>query len=203
MEVVGFADNGLEAVERAEVLKPDVVLMDVRMPLLDGVEATRRIVEQDRQESSDCAVLILTTYRADEAVRGALRAGASGFVLKDAAPDELLAAVRAVANGEAWLDPAVAKQLLVEFMGRPEAAVPAAGRLASLTPREREVLILIAHGMTNTAVAEHLVVAEATVKTHLNRVLVKLGLHDRAQAVTAAYQSGLVAPNDPLPARRL
>lgn len=201
IEVVGVADNGRQAVERAQDLQPDVVLMDVRMPVMDGVEATRQIIEHTSPSGHESAVLILSTYNADDAVRGALRAGASGFVLKDAEPDELVAAVRAVAKGDAWLDPAVAKRLLADFKGRPETAVSTAMQLDRLTPREIEVLVLIAHGLSNAAIADHLFIAEATAKTHLNRLLMKLGLHDRAQAVATAYRSGLVAPNDPLPSR--
>lgn len=200
IETVGAAGDGAEALERVEELQPDVVLMDVRMPGMDGVEATRRIVEAT-PDGADCAVLVLTTYRADDAVRSALRAGASGFLLKDAAPDELIAAVRAVASGEAWLDPAVAKGLLNEFKGRPETPLADGSDLFRLTPREREVLVLVAHGLTNEQIAGHLVMAEATVKTHIGRVLMKLGLHDRAQAVAAAYRGRLVHPDDPLPPR--
>jgi DNA-binding NarL/FixJ family response regulator len=202
IEIVGFAGDGSEALQRVQELQPDIVLMDVRMPGTDGIEATRQIVEDVATGGPDCAVLILTTYHADEAVRGALRAGASGFLLKDAAPEELVAAIRAVSSGEAWLDPAVAKRLLEEFKGRPQTTLPSREEFSRITPREREVLVLVAHGLTNAEIADHLVVAEATVRTHVNRVLSKLGLNHRAQAVAAAYRSGLVAPDDPPPTRR-
>ena len=147
------------------------------------------------------AVLILTTYRDDDAVYGALRAGASGFILKDAVPDELIAAVRAVADGEAWLDPAVARRLLADFKG-PSLQVPPPAELSSLTRRETEVLVLVAHGLSNAEIAAWLVVSEPTVKTHFSRILLKLGLRDRAQAVAVAYRSWLVRADDPLPRRR-
>jgi DNA-binding NarL/FixJ family response regulator len=198
MEVVDVADDGSRAIEMAANLRPDVILMDVRMPGTDGVEATRHIVES---MAGSPAVLILTTFHVDTVVRAALRAGASGFVLKDAAPDELIAAIRAVAAGEAWLDPAVARDLIWEFRGRPETAIPPVAALSRMTPRELEVLILIAHGLTNHEISRHLVVAESTVKTHVNRILTKLGLHDRAQAVVTAYRTGLVEPDEPVPPR--
>jgi DNA-binding NarL/FixJ family response regulator len=190
--VVGEADDGDAAVRLATTLRPDIVLMDVRMPGLDGVGATRAIT-RDGLATHPIRVLILTTYHVDEAVYAALRAGADGFLLKDAAPDELVAAVRAVVAGEAWLDPAVARGLLAEFAARPMPNVdtPAMRRL---TPREREILILMAHGLSNAEIAERLVVGEATVKTHAGRVVMKLGVRDRTQAVVAAYQSGLVRP---------
>jgi DNA-binding NarL/FixJ family response regulator len=192
VEVVGEAGDGVEAVELTRRLKPDVVLMDVRMPGMDGVTATRQLTAGP--EPSDARVLILTTYHVDEAVYSALRAGASGFLLKDAAPQELLYAVRAVAAGEAWLDPAVARGLLDDLARRPEPATPSPAALAELTAREQEVLVLMAHGLSNAEIARRLVVGDATVKTHVGRVLMKLGLRDRTQAVVAAYQSGLVVP---------
>jgi len=198
LEVVGTAENGEQAVRLTSELTPDVVLMDVRMPDLDGIEATRRIVEGP---TATTAVLVLTTYHVDEAVTAALRAGASGIVLKDAAPDELVGAVRAVSAGDAWLDPAVAKRLLAEFTNRPEPAVPTEQEMAELTAREREVLRLVAHGLSNQEIAEFLTISENTVKTHVSRILIKLGLRDRAQAVAAAYRRHVLGPDDPLPRR--
>jgi len=198
LEVVGTAENGEQAVRLTSELTPDVVLMDVRMPVLDGIEATRRIVEGP---TATTAVLVLTTYHVDEAVTAALRAGASGIVLKDAAPDELVGAVRAVSAGDAWLDPAVAKRLLAEFTNRPEPAVPTEQEMAELTAREREVLRLVAHGLSNQEIAEFLTISENTVKTHVSRILIKLGLRDRAQAVAAAYRRHVLGPDDPLPRR--
>ena len=187
LAVVGEADDGDAAVRMASALRPDIVLMDVRMPGLDGVGATRIITRDER-----IRVLILTTYHVDEAVYAALRAGADGFLLKDAAPDELVAAVRAIVAGEAWLDPAVARGLLTEFAARPMPNVDTPAAMRRLTPREREILILMAHGLSNAEIAERLVVGEATVKTHAGRVVMKLGVRDRTQAVVAAYRSGLV-----------
>jgi DNA-binding NarL/FixJ family response regulator len=201
IEVVAVVDDGNAAVSGVHELKPDVVVMDVRMPVMDGVEATRRIIGSEPTTHPVPAVLVLTTYHVDEAVRSSLRAGASGFVLKDAAPVELVAAIHAVANGEAWLDPAVAKRLLAEFKGRPESPLPSSEQITGLTQREREVLVLIAHGLPNRAIADHLFISEATVKTHVSRVLMKMGLHDRAAAVAMAYRTGLVASDDPLPPR--
>lgn len=201
IEVVAVVDDGVAAVAGVHELKPDVVVMDVRMPVMDGVEATRRIVGSEPTSYPVPAVLVLTTYHVDEAVRSSLRAGASGFVLKDAAPVELVAAIHAVANGEAWLDPAVAKRLLAEFKGRPESPLPTSKQITGLTQREREVLVLVAHGLTNKAIADHLFISEATVKTHVSRLLMKMGLHDRAGAVAVAYRTGLVASDDPLPPR--
>jgi DNA-binding NarL/FixJ family response regulator len=176
--------------------------MDVRMPGLDGVAATQMLTDEDLNRDVDAPVkiLILTTYHVDEAVYAALRAGASGFLLKDAAPDELAAAIRAVAAGEAWLDPAVARKLLDEFAARPERQVPTPAQMKHLTTRECEVMVLVAYGLSNTEIAARLVVSEATVKTHLSRVIMKLGLRDRAQVVMAAYQNGLVKPGTTLPA---
>jgi DNA-binding NarL/FixJ family response regulator len=196
IDVVDETGDGSEAVERARLLQPDVVLMDVRMPGVDGVEATRQIAADGFSKNRDrpVKVLILTTYHVDDTVYAALRAGASGFLLKDAAPKELVSAVQAIAAGEAWLAPAVARGLLTEFAARPDPSVPTPEEMQRLTSREREVLVLVAHGLSNAEIAARLVVGEATIKTHLGRVLIKLGVRDRAQAIVAAYQSGLVKP---------
>jgi DNA-binding NarL/FixJ family response regulator len=196
IEVVGEAADGAEAVDKALQLQPDVVLMDVRMPGLDGVEATQQITEDQFSRDSDrpVKVLILTTYHLDDAVYGALRAGASGFLLKNAVPAELVRALHAVAAGDAWLDPAVARGLLNEFAARPDQARTTPVAMRQLTARERDVLILVARGLSNAEIAERLFIGEATVKTHFGRVLMKLGLRDRVQAVVAAYESGLVMP---------
>jgi DNA-binding NarL/FixJ family response regulator len=187
LEVVGEAATGAEAIEQARRLDPDVVLMDVRMPDMDGIEATRRMPHQK--------VLILTTFGLDEYIIEALRAGASGFLLKDAPVDELLSAVRAVAAGDAQLSPAVTKRLLDQVARRLPAAVDHDPKqLPELSAREQEVLRLLAVGMSNSEIAEALVVSEATVKTHVSNVLAKLGLRDRVQAVIYAYENGLVTP---------
>jgi DNA-binding NarL/FixJ family response regulator len=200
IEIVGEVDDGRQAIEQAGRLLPDVVLMDVRMPGIDGVEATRTIVEHGPAgDDTVVKVLVLTTYHVGEAVYAALRAGASGFLLKDSAPDELVAAIRAVAAGEAWLDPTVARTLLTEFAARPTPLGRTPEELRRLTPREREVLVLVAHGLSNAEIATRLIVGEATVKTHLSRIMVKLGLRDRAQAVVIAYQSGIVQPGSAPP----
>jgi DNA-binding NarL/FixJ family response regulator len=200
IEIVGAVDDGVEAIRQAHHLQPDVVLMDVRMPGLDGVEATRQIVEATATDDKLVVkVLILTTFNVGEAVYAALRAGASGFLLKDAVPDELVGAIRSVACGDAWLDPAVTRELLTEFAARPDPLRRTPEELHQLTRREQEVLILVAQGLSNTEIAEKLVVAETTVKTHLSRIMVKLGLRDRSQVVVVAYQSGLVKPGEPEP----
>jgi DNA-binding NarL/FixJ family response regulator len=191
LEVVGEAENGREAVALVERLAPDVVLMDVRMPEMDGLEATRRIV------AADCParVIVLTTYDVDESVFAALRAGASGFMLKDVRPADLVEAVRVVARGDALLAPSVTRRLLDRFAGTlpgPEAAPPPG--LGELTEREVEVLRLVALALSNGEIAERLVLTEATVKTHVSAVLRKLGLRDRVQAVVLAYDVGLVRP---------
>jgi DNA-binding NarL/FixJ family response regulator len=203
LAVVGQAGDGAEAVDLAASLRPDVIVMDVRMPGVDGVEAVRRLVADAfiDEVGQTVTVLILTTFHEDAAVYDALRAGASGFILKSAAPGSLVAAVRALAQGHAWLDPAVARRLLNDFAARPSPALPTPEQLAGLTRREREVLELMAHGLTNHDIAEHLVMSEATVRTHVGRTLVKLGVHDRAQAVAAAYQSGLVRAGQQPPPR--
>jgi DNA-binding NarL/FixJ family response regulator len=187
--VVGEAGDGEDAVASARRLRPNVVLMDIRMPVLDGIEATRRIVAAQ----PGTRVLILTTFGLDGYVYDALRAGASGFMLKDAPPEEIAAAVRIVANGVALLAPAVTRAVIEEFgRQRPAPALPPA--VAELTPREREVLDLLARGLSNPEICDRLVISEATTKTHVARILQKLGLRDRVQAVIYAYESGLIVP---------
>jgi DNA-binding NarL/FixJ family response regulator len=192
LEVVGEAGDGVEAVELARRELPDVVLMDIRMPRMDGLEATRRIVALDRAEG--VRVLVLTTFDLDEYVYQALRAGASGFLLKDTPPADLLAAIRVVAAGDALLAPRVTRRLIAEFARRPEPSAVTPAALAALTDREREVLALVARGLSNAEIAELLVVSGATAKTHVSRVLAKLGARDRAQLVMLAYETGLVTP---------
>jgi DNA-binding NarL/FixJ family response regulator len=192
LEVAGEAANGREAVELARELGPDVVLMDVRMPELDGIEATRRI-RGAAAAGDGPRVLVLTTFDLDEHVYDALRAGASGFLLKDVRAAQLVDAVRTVAAGDALLAPSVTRRLLEEFSERPATQPPPAA-LAELTAREREVLVLVAQGLSNGEIASTLVVSEATVKTHVTRILMKLGLRDRVQAVVLAYETGIVAP---------
>jgi DNA-binding NarL/FixJ family response regulator len=194
IEVVGETSDGRETVEAAGLLGPDVVLMDIRMPNLDGIEATRRIAKRE----SSPRVLILTTFDLDEYVYEALRAGASGFLLKDAGADELLHAVRVVAAGDALLAPSITRRLIEDYARRPaKREQPAA--LAELTARELEVLRLLARGLSNADIARELVLGEATVKTHVARIFAKLDLHDRAQAVVLAYESGLVQPGAATP----
>jgi DNA-binding NarL/FixJ family response regulator len=190
IEVIAEAVNGEEAIARAAELHPDVILMDVRMPVLDGLQATRVIAAMDGAPK----VLVLTTFDLDDYVYEALRAGASGFLLKDASAGELAAAVRLVAAGDALLSPGVTRRLIAEFarMGAPRS--PSREHLKELTDRESEVLALVARGMSNAEIAEYLVVAEQTVKTHVSRILMKLGLRDRTQAVVLAYETGLVHP---------
>ncbi|OLF19438.1 response regulator [Actinophytocola xanthii] len=187
LEAVGEAANGAEAVELARATRPDVVLMDVRMPELDGIEATRLICADPA--TADVRVLILTTFDLDTYVYAALRAGASGFLLKDTPPADLLSAIGVVAAGEALLAPSVTKRLIAQFSRLEPVAVPS---LAGVTDREREVLVLIARGLSNTEIAERLYLGLATVKTHVGRLLSKLHARDRAQLVIAAYESGLV-----------
>jgi DNA-binding NarL/FixJ family response regulator len=191
-EVVGEAGNGREAVELARSARPDVVLMDIRMPVLDGLEATRRIVADELL--AGVRVLVLTTFDLDEYVYQALRAGASGFLLKDTPPADLLAAIRVVAAGDALLAPAVTRRLIAEFARRPEPSPVTPAALAGLTDREREVLALVARGLTNAEIADQLVVSAATTKTHVSRILAKLQARDRAQLVMLAYETGLVTP---------
>ena len=192
IEVVGEAADGLDAVEAAGRLRPDVVLMDIRMPRLDGLEATRRLAGPGTADP--VRVLILTTFDLDEYVFEALRAGASGFLLKDLPRDDLVAAVRVVAAGEALLAPRVTRRLIEEFARRPAGADPDPDALAALTAREREALELLARGLSNAEMAASLYVSEHTVKTHVGNVLAKLGLRDRIQAVILAYEVGLVQP---------
>jgi DNA-binding NarL/FixJ family response regulator len=189
IEVVGVAADGEQAVALAFAERPDVLVMDIRMPGLDGIAATRRLVEDPHAPPT--RVLVLTTFHLDEYVYGALRAGASGFLLKDATPEQLVDAVRTVAAGESLLAPVVTTRLIAEFVRRPPPA-PAVARTKTLTEREREVLLLVARGWSNAELAEHLSVSPATVKTHVSRILGKLDLHDRAQLVVFAYEAGLV-----------
>ncbi|MEU2653921.1 response regulator [Streptomyces sp. NPDC127049] len=190
IEVVGEAVNGREAIAQVAALRPDVVLMDIRMPELNGIDATREIVAAD----ADAKVLVLTTFDLDEYVYQALRAGASGFLLKDASARQLAEGVRVVAAGEALLAPTVTKRLITEFARSADTApkAPAVAQIGELTERETEVLVLIAQGLSNQEIAGHLVVAESTIKTHVSRILVKLGLRDRTQAAVFAYEARLV-----------
>ncbi len=200
LTVAGEAANGLDAVAQVEALRPDVVLMDVRMPELDGVEATRRIVDS----GSDARVIILTTFDLDEYVYAALQAGASGFLLKDAQPADLLSAIRAVGSGDAVVAPSITRRLLDAYAHRlavpgsddPAERIPPAQRerLELLTAREHEVLLLVARSLSNAEIAERLVLSEATVKSHVGRILAKLDLRDRVQIVVFAYESGLITP---------
>jgi DNA-binding NarL/FixJ family response regulator len=192
LEVVGEAADGAEAVELARREGPDVVLMDIRMPRMDGLEATRHIAAGEFL--AGVRVLILTTFDLDEYVYQALRAGASGFLLKDTPPADLLAAIRVVAAGDALLAPRITRRLIAEFARRPEPAATTPAALDALTDREREVLVLVAHGLSNAEIAGQLVVSPATSKTYVSRILAKLGVRDRAQLVAIAYETGLVAP---------
>ena len=192
IEVVAEASNGLEAIEKAARYDPSVILMDIRMPELDGLEATRRILAEDR----GARILILTTFDLDEYVYEALRAGASGFVLKDDSPEQLIAAIRTVAAGDALLSPTVTRRVIQRFVGMPRPAPPA--ELEELSEREREVFRLMARGLSNAEIGHELFISETTVKTHVTHILSKLGLRDRVQAVVLAYQSGLL-DHDPVP----
>jgi DNA-binding NarL/FixJ family response regulator len=188
LEVVGSAGDGQQGIRLARQFRPDIVLMDIRMPLMDGIEATRQLTAMEAPPR----VLILTTFDLDDYVYDALRAGASGFLLKDATPEEILSAVRIVGGGEALLAPVVTSRLIAEFAARARLMPPP--EISSLTPREREVLLLVAAGLANGEIARRLCLADQTVKSHVSSVLFKLGLRDRVQAVILAYESGLVVP---------
>jgi DNA-binding NarL/FixJ family response regulator len=192
IQIVGEAADGVEAVERAVRLAPDVVLMDIRMPVLDGIEATRRIVAA----APAVRILILTTFEDDDYVLGALRAGAAGFLLKRIQPEQLIAGIHTVAGGDSLLAPQVTGAVIEQIAGQGAPDPRAARRLQSLTPRERDVLMLIAYGMSNSEIAEALVVEESTVKTHVKRILAKLELRDRVHAVILAYETGLIRPGE-------
>jgi DNA-binding NarL/FixJ family response regulator len=192
LEVVGTAANGAEAVTLAAETSPDVVLMDVRMPVMDGLQATARILEAPGATAT--RVLMLTTFDLDEYVFGALKAGASGFLLKDTPPADLLAGVRVVASGDALLSPSITRHLIEEFVRRPQSGRVAPPSLNALTDREVEVLALVARGLSNAEIAERLHVTPATAKTHVARLLMKLEARDRAQLIIAAYESGLITP---------
>ena len=194
IEVVGDAENGRLGVELCQRTCPDVVLMDIRMPVLDGIEATRLIAAND---ACNTKVLVLTTFDLDEYVYGAMRAGASGYLLKDTPAKDLIAAVRVIAAGDALLSPSVTKRLIEEFARRPEPETIAASLPHDLTEREHEALELLAHGLSNREIAAAMFVGEATAKTHVSRLLTKLGVRDRVQAVVLAYETGVVRPGAP------
>ena len=194
LAVVGEAGDGEEAIERVRELRPDVVLMDIRMPTMDGVEATAKLTSGVIEPAP--RVLVLTTFDLDEYVFGALRAGAAGFLLKDAPRERLIEAIRVVHSGEALLSPSITRRLIEDFAARSDPIEPPAAVLAELTPREREVLGLVAHGLSNAEIAARLVVTEATVKSHVGAVLLKLGLRDRVQAVVFAYEHGIVVAGE-------
>ncbi len=191
IDVVGSSADGRGAVALARKLKPDVILMDIRMPVLDGLQATREIASDDKLD--DVRIVILTTFELDEYVFDAIRAGAAGFLVKDTKPADLIEAVRIVASGEALLSPSVTRRLIAEFAARAKQP-PSSAALDELTDREREVMALAAGGLTNEQIAERLVVSAATAKTHVSRAMVKLGVRDRAQLVVLAYETGLVRP---------
>ncbi len=194
IRVTGQAANGAEAVKLSARLDPDVILMDVRMPELDGIEATKRILGPSYPAAKVPRIIMLTTFDIDDYVYDALQAGASGFLLKDALPEDLVHAVRVVAAGDALLAPSVTRRMIAQFAAQKPRVGQAAARLAELTDREREVLVLIGHGHSNSEIAATLFIAEQTVKTHVGKVLAKIGARDRVQAVIVAYDAGLVAP---------
>jgi DNA-binding NarL/FixJ family response regulator len=194
MEVVGEAADGVAAIERARALAPDVVLMDIRMPRMDGVEATSRITGDGLDPAP--RVLVLTTFDLDEYVFGALRAGAAGFLLKDAPSERLIEAIRVVHDGQALLAPSITRRLIETFAARADPIEPPPALLDELTPRERETLMLVARGLSNGEIAARLVVTEATVKSHVGAILLKLGLRDRVQAVVFAYEHGIISAGD-------
>ena len=194
IQVVGEASDGDEAVAKARALQPNVVLMDIRMPRMDGIEATRQITQS--AGAGGPKVVVLTTFEVDAYVFDALHAGASGFLLKDVEPHALREAVQVVAAGEALLSPSITRRLIAEFVSRPSHDRPTPGRLGILTDREREIMAYVAHGMSNDQIADHLVVSPATVKTHVGRTMTKLRVHDRSQLVVLAYETGLVSPGD-------
>lgn len=195
IQVIGEAGTGIEALAAARNLKPDVILMDIRMPDMDGITATRQLCESRTADPTCPRVIILTTFDLDDYVYDALRAGASGFLLKDTPPDDLAAAIRVVAAGDALLAPSITRKLLGEFTKTPASPQPHVG-LTDLTEREEEVLRQLARGLSNSEIADELFVSETTVKTHVSHILTKLELRDRVQAVVVAYESGLVVPGD-------
>jgi DNA-binding NarL/FixJ family response regulator len=195
IEVVGEADNGAQAVTIARDRLADVVLMDIRMPIVDGLEATRRMAADENL--AGVKVLILTTFESDEYVYEALQAGASGFLVKDTEPEELLRAIRVVARGDALLSPGITRRLIADIAARGPARPSAHTALSELTDREREIMTLVAHGLSNDEIARQLFLSPLTVKTHVSRAMLKLGARDRAQLVVIAYQSGLVSPGEP------
>jgi len=192
ISVAAEADNGERAVHYAQEVRPEVVLMDLRMPVLDGIQATRRITDQRLGR-----VLVLTTFESDDLVLDAIASGASGYLLKRGRPEDLLQAIREVAAGEAALSPAIARRVIQRLHRIPRFAQTAASNIDELTPREHEILILVAESMTNADIADQLVLSEATVKTHVKRIFAKLGLRDRAQAIVFAYETGLTQPGRP------